>query len=462
MLELSPDLSARRSAGRRCRPRVADLRAAFRASAVRPVALSTGSRLLVRLVDELEWLSTTVANACADAPESWPPEGRRLRAAAGRGAAVVRARAGPRRRSADQEQLREARRADLGARPRPASRSPRRRSTELRHASATGATAGLGTLVADAGDVAGGEFDRPLYAAHELGYVVALTARTVAVIVAAERRTCPARLLGRRPINANLGDEFGVNLSEAAAAERLAAGHFDRHSVWFQNSIRGAAGLAVAVLLARITGPAGGLLDRPRRAVGAPQSNALTTAATRAAGAGGTAVGFLIGGLLVAGIGTSTAVLWPLLPIAIFVAAFAPELISFAAGQAAFTVVGDHPVQHHRAERLADRHCSGSRTSRSAAWPACSPACCSGHAAPVPRSGGCSARRTRRARPPAAVRRLSDRPPGRPNRTCAPVARRLDGPGRRRAPAVSGRAGCASTCRWRASPRSPTAPPGCA
>jgi uncharacterized membrane protein YccC len=41
----------------------------------------------------------------------------------------------------------------------------------------------------------------------------------------------------------------------------------------------------------------------------------------------------------VAGLGTSHAILWPLLPVAILVAAFAPAVISFVAGQAAFTVV---------------------------------------------------------------------------------------------------------------------------
>lgn len=60
---------------------VAALRVAFRASAARPVALSTGSRLLMRLVDELEWLTTVVINACADAPERWPDVGLRLRLA---------------------------------------------------------------------------------------------------------------------------------------------------------------------------------------------------------------------------------------------------------------------------------------------------------------------------------------------------------------------------------------------
>src|SRR5439155_917641 len=53
----------------------------------------------------------------------------------------------------------------------------------------------------------------------------------------------------------------------------------------------------------------------------------------------GTAVGIVVGALLVIGIGTHEAVLWGVLPIAILLAAYAPRAISFAAGQAAFSVV---------------------------------------------------------------------------------------------------------------------------
>jgi uncharacterized membrane protein YccC len=53
----------------------------------------------------------------------------------------------------------------------------------------------------------------------------------------------------------------------------------------------------------------------------------------------GTAVGILIGAALVIAIGTHEPVLWAVLPVAILVAAYAPRAISFAAGQAGFTVV---------------------------------------------------------------------------------------------------------------------------
>jgi hypothetical protein len=53
----------------------------------------------------------------------------------------------------------------------------------------------------------------------------------------------------------------------------------------------------------------------------------------------GTAVGLVLGALLVIGIGTHEAVLWGVLPVAVLIAAYAPRAISFAAGQAGFTVV---------------------------------------------------------------------------------------------------------------------------
>jgi uncharacterized membrane protein YccC len=122
------------------------------------------------------------------------------------------------------------------------------------------------------------------------------------------------------------------------AAEEIAVSHFDRHSVWLQSSIRGAAGLAVAVLIARLSGQQQGFWI-VLGALSVLRSNALTIGATVMRALIGTLIGFAIGGLLVAAIGTSGSVLWTLLPIAVFVAAFAPDAISFAAGQAAFTVV---------------------------------------------------------------------------------------------------------------------------
>jgi uncharacterized membrane protein YccC len=108
-------------------------------------------------------------------------------------------------------------------------------------------------------------------------------------------------------------------------------------SVWVRNSARGAAALAVAVLVARLTGVQHGFwvvlgtLSVLRSSAGATGVTALRALA-------GTAVGFVIGAALLVAIGTGSLALWIALPIAVLVAAYAPGTMPFAVGQAAFTV----------------------------------------------------------------------------------------------------------------------------
>ena len=122
------------------------------------------------------------------------------------------------------------------------------------------------------------------------------------------------------------------------ASEQLAVEHASFRSVWFQNSVRGAVGLAVAVFVAQRTG-----LQHSFWVVlgtlSVLRSNALSTGSTIVSALGGTAVGLVVGALLVTVIGTHQTVLWIVLPFAILLAAYAPRAISFAAGQAGFTVV---------------------------------------------------------------------------------------------------------------------------
>jgi uncharacterized membrane protein YccC len=119
---------------------------------------------------------------------------------------------------------------------------------------------------------------------------------------------------------------------------RLAAGHVSPRSVLFRNSVRGAAALAVSVFVAQKAGVQHafwvvlGTLSVLR-------SNALGTGATILRALAGTAVGIVIGALLILAIGTDEAVAWAVLPVGVLFAAYAPRVISFAAGQAAFTIV---------------------------------------------------------------------------------------------------------------------------
>ena len=122
------------------------------------------------------------------------------------------------------------------------------------------------------------------------------------------------------------------------ATEQLTVEHASPRSVWFQNSVRGAAGLAVAVYIAQRTGLQHGFWV-VLGTLSVLRSNALGTGWSILSALAGTAVGIVVGALLVIGIGTHEAVLWGVLPVAVLLAAYAPRAISFAAGQAGFTVV---------------------------------------------------------------------------------------------------------------------------
>jgi uncharacterized membrane protein YccC len=121
------------------------------------------------------------------------------------------------------------------------------------------------------------------------------------------------------------------------ATEQLAVEHAGVRSVWFQNSVRGAAGLAVAVFIAQRSG-----LQHAFWVVlgtlSVLRSNALSTGWSVLSALAGTAVGILVGAILVTAIGTHELVLWSVLPVAVLLASYAPRAISFAAGQAGFTV----------------------------------------------------------------------------------------------------------------------------
>ena len=168
----------------------------------------------------------------------------------------------------------------------------------------------------------------PAFRAEELSYAVSLIARTVGLTAAAERRNWRDRWLGRQPA--------GVPGTLSAARERITS-YLEPHSVWLHNSLRGAAGLGLAVLVARLTGVQHAFWV-VLGALSVLRSNALNTGQDAVRAMLGTVAGFIAGAALLVGIGTNTTVLWLLLPLAILLAGVAPACISFAGGQAAFTL----------------------------------------------------------------------------------------------------------------------------
>jgi uncharacterized membrane protein YccC len=114
--------------------------------------------------------------------------------------------------------------------------------------------------------------------------------------------------------------------------------HADYRSIWFRNSVRGAVGLAIAVFIAQKSG-----LQHSFWVVlgtlSVLRSNALGTGRSVISALAGTAVGIVIGAAILIPLKGDDTVLWAILPVAVLLGAYAPRVISFAAGQAAFTVV---------------------------------------------------------------------------------------------------------------------------
>lgn len=292
---------------------VARLREQFRQSSSRPTALTTGSRLLGSLIDRLSWLHTVVtAFPAAPVPASRPPWvvdlqrrcGDVLLAAADALAAAADG-SGPVDGAAARAALD---RAITGL------EEARRNAAESREllALAVRTTQRAPALM------------------HELTYTTLLAGHTVAAAARADARTTLQRILGRANPPASL--------TRAEAAGRLARGHLTRHSVWFQNSVRGGLGLALAVLMAEVTQVSHGFWV-VLGAMSVLRTTALNTGATAVRALGGTFLGFVVGALVMLLVGGQPVVLWLLLPLAVFVAACLPAMVSFVAGQAAFTVL---------------------------------------------------------------------------------------------------------------------------
>jgi Fusaric acid resistance protein-like len=305
--------------------KVEALHRTFLATPYRPTGLSTATRTVVRLVDELSWLNAIVVQSSLGLQHGTPNHRAcavKLAAAdtLEEGAAVLDVMGGDPTRLHD---------AMVGL-------------ADALTAMEEDSTAELpvGRLLSgQEGGAAGGadgdvvtEFISsldPSFRAQELSFAVSLIAGNIDTTAAAERRSWLQRLLGRQP--------QGLSGRLSAASER-ATSHVERHSVWLHNSIRGAVGLGLAVLVANETGVQHsfwvilGTLSVLR-------SNALSTGQNIVRGLAGTVAGFVVGGVLIEIIGTNPTTLWVLLPLAILFAGVAPAAISFAAGQAAFTLV---------------------------------------------------------------------------------------------------------------------------
>jgi uncharacterized membrane protein YccC len=304
-----------------CQEAKHQLMTAFASTPYRPVGLATADQGMASVVQLLEWCTVLVADATDGHPnlDQAAQADRDLFAMT----AVVLGQAGDLLAGTSQRQ------PDTDALDR------QREATAAYHQSAAAAE--------ERGEGEVGEDTVEVVARHAFhAQAICLVVRNiVADTLIATRRADPETIAARR-----LG-WYGVQ-PEGTMAERRAAsiagalGVLTRHasfrSVWFLNSLRGSLALAAAVLVADISGVQHGFWV-VLGTLSVLRSNAASTESTALRALGGTVLGFVLGALLLLGIGTSTPALWAALPIAVAVAAYAPGTLPFTFGQAAFTVV---------------------------------------------------------------------------------------------------------------------------
>ena len=301
-------------------PALAALRTQYEATPYRPTGAGPTDVALTNLVSRLEWVGSRARVATAVAPP--PAEVDRVvavqQAAADVLEAVAAALAAPDR--ADRRGLTDALQTAVH---------------RLEAARERASDTALGALLARAGSPGSDRVDSTTDPSAALGQV---------------DPTYPVRMLAfALEMLAEVAlDALGSSRSDAGPLARatatlrsfvrVAAGHLTLRSVWFRNSLRGAVGLALAVLVVEDTTVQHGFWV-VLGTLSVLRSNALGTGATALRAVLGTAIGFLGGYVVLLALGPHVVELWLVLPVAVLVAGIAPAMISFTAGQAGFTVM---------------------------------------------------------------------------------------------------------------------------
>ncbi|KMO71638.1 Inner membrane protein YccS [Mycolicibacterium chubuense] len=287
------------------------LRETFLGADFRPVGLTAGSRALVRVVDDLEWVSERVGQDTGVTLRDRNAVVRVLRCAA----AVLRI-----SRPAD----RDVARAELEAALIVLRTTARGRWRE-----------DLDEILSAPGDEHAVALGRELLRRRTIAAMIGATGRIIAAAAAADSRPVWARALGRRLPPTGASDRL---LPETVAAAQITSGFLANRSVAVRNSLRTGLGLAIAVAITHLFPVEHGFWV-VLGALSVLRSSALSTGTRVWRAVIGTGIGFLLGALLIGLVGVEPTVLWLLMPLAVFGSAYVPEIASFTAAQAAFTMM---------------------------------------------------------------------------------------------------------------------------
>jgi uncharacterized membrane protein YccC len=278
----------------------------------RPVALTAGSRALVRVVDDLGWLSDRVTEETGRLlGDMKAPLVRVLRDSA---AVLLTANVAQRTASAD----------DLNA-----------ALADLRTIAQGRYREDVTEVLGESDDAAAVAVGRKLLGRRTFSATVGVTGRLIRNAAAADARPVWARVLGRRLPDTGMADWV---MPETVAVAAITKGFLATRAVVLRNSLRTGLGLALAVAVTHVFPVQHGFWV-VLGAMSVLRSSALTTGTRVLRAVAGTALGFLLGVVVIELVGVDPIVMWTLLPVVAFGSAFVPEVASFIAGQAAFTMM---------------------------------------------------------------------------------------------------------------------------
>lgn len=278
----------------------------------RPVGLTAGSRALVRVVDDLQWLCDRVIDDTgALLGEVRVPAVRVLT-----DCALVL--------STTRADGRDLRRADLTT-----ALAAHARSAQGRY------RGDIERMLTEPDDRDAALVGQKLLQIRTFSACIGVVGRVIGVAADADARPVWARVLGRRLPATGIADRV---LSESQAVASIPSGFVATRAVVVRNSIRTGLGLAAAVAVVH-TFPVQNGFWVVLAASSVLRGSALTTGTRMLRAISGTVSGFILGAVVIELLGVHPVLMWALLPVVAFGAAYLPNVVSFMAGQAFYTML---------------------------------------------------------------------------------------------------------------------------
>ena len=282
------------------------LRTEFLGSAFRPVVLTAGSRALIRVVSNLQWLCNHVDERTLGLLGSIGPASVALL----RGSARVLI-SGSGTDAADLSGM----------------------AAEHRRVAYAQYGKDIRDIVDEPDDASALELGRQLLNRRTMSATIGLTGSIIGAATATDSRPISDRLLGRDLPETGIADR--VHTRRSAFASLL--GYLTTRSVTVLNSLRTGLALALAFGVTLVLPVQNGLWV-VLGALAVLRSSASTTRTSAVRAVVGTVIGFIVGAILITVVGVNSAVLWALLPLVTFGSTYVMRVGSFTASQAMFTM----------------------------------------------------------------------------------------------------------------------------